>query len=117
MPPTLTVREALARAAPVAARRPLLIVSDFDGTLSHTRIDPWAAQIVPGAQRALRRLSAIDGVHVALMSGRVALDLATRARIGGVTYLGNHGAERGSLARGARAETLIVAGPDIEGRF
>lgn len=113
--PTLTAREALRRAAPLLGRRPILIVSDFDGTIAQIKIDPWAAAIDPAARRALRRLAALDGVVVAFLSGRTALDLAGRARVGGARYLGNHGMERAALRRGARAETLDVDLPDASG--
>jgi trehalose-phosphatase len=86
----------------------MLVVSDFDGTLAKLNIDPWAARILPLARRSLRRLAATPGVHVALLSGRTAIDLAARARVGGAVYLGNHGAERGHLERGRRAEGLQV---------
>jgi trehalose 6-phosphate phosphatase len=64
--------------------------------------------MLPLARRALRSLAGSRGVHVALLSGRTALDVAARARIGGVTYVGNHGLERGLLARRQRAERLRV---------
>jgi trehalose 6-phosphate phosphatase len=89
-------------------RRPVLIVSDFDGTLAQLNLDPWAARILPLARRSLRRLAAVPGVNVVLLSGRTATDLAMRARVGGATYLGNHGAEQGYLARRRRAEGLGV---------
>jgi trehalose 6-phosphate phosphatase len=104
----VTARDALTRLAPLVARRPLLLVSDFDGTLSRIVLDPWGAAIVPGARRALRRLASVPGVHVALLSGRTVLDVASRARIGGATYVGNHGMERGGLERGGRAEGMSV---------
>ena len=88
--------------------RPLLVTSDFDGTLAVPHMDPWAAAIVPTARRALRRLAAIDEVHVALLSGRTASDLSRRVRVGGATYLGNQGLERGWLSRGQRAESLGI---------
>jgi trehalose 6-phosphate phosphatase len=116
-PAFLTAREALRRAAPLLRLRPLLVVSDFDGTLANLQLDPWAARIVPAAQRALRRLATIDGVHVALISGRQSLDLAARARVGGIDYLGNHSLERGSLARRAQAETLIVRSDDSPAEY
>jgi trehalose 6-phosphate phosphatase len=83
-------------------------VSDFDGTLSRVHPDPWAATILPLARRALRALAGRPGVIVAILSGRTAPDVAGRARIGGAHYLGNHGLERGELARRARAEGLVV---------
>lgn len=104
----VTARDALRAVEPCLARRPLLIVSDFDGTLSRIVMDPWAARIIPGAQRALRRLARTDGVRVVLISGRLARDLAGRARIGGITYVGNHGMERGALALRGRPGNLHV---------
>ena len=98
----------------VDGRRPLLIVSDFDGTLSPIVLEPTAARIVPAARAALRRLARLaetrpERVRVVVLSGRGARDVAGRVRVGGVAYHGNHGIEAGSLARGSRAEQLEVA--------
>lgn len=103
------VGQAVAFAADHLARRPLLVVSDFDGTLSHIVDDPWGAAILQLGRRALRTLAGLPGVHVAVLSGRSAADVAARVRVGGVTYLGNHGMERGHIARHGRAERLRVA--------
>jgi trehalose-phosphatase len=100
------VQEALELALEHVRRRPLLVVSDFDGTLSNIVQDPWGAQIVPLGRRALRRLAGRPGVHVAVLSGRTAADVAARVRVGNVTYLGNHGMERAFLPRGGRPESL-----------
>lgn len=108
LPGTTTARAALERAAPLLDRRPILVASDFDGTLANLDLNPWGAHILPAAQAALRLLAAIPGVHVALISGRTAPDLAARARIGGATYVGNHGQERGDLPRRGRAASLRV---------
>ena len=108
-------REALTLCGPLLSRRRLLIVSDFDGTLSPTVADPWAAAIVPAARRALRALAGRPGVDVALLSGRTASDLATRVRVGGARYLGNHGIERAVLPRRGRAERIVVALPEDAG--
>jgi trehalose-phosphatase len=120
-PRSITAREALGRAGPLLAtaaprdaRRPVLVVSDFDGTLSQIVDDPWAASMLPLARRSLRTLVGTPGVHVAVLSGRTALDVAARARVGGVTYLGNHGLERGLLPRRQRAERLSVDVKDAE---
>lgn len=107
-PALVSSREALERCEPFRQRRPFLIVSDFDGTVSRIVLDPWGAEIVGGARRALRRMAALPGVHVTLLSGRLARDVAARTRVGGATYVGNHGMELGRLARGGRAETLEV---------
>lgn len=102
----VTVDEALDAALGHLARRPLLVVSDFDGTLSRIVDDPWGAAILPLGRRALRTLAGLPGVHVAVLSGRSAADVAARVRVGGVTYLGNHGMERGFVPRGGRPERL-----------
>jgi trehalose 6-phosphate phosphatase len=106
--PLRSAADALALAAPMLGRRPVLVASDFDGTLSHSVMDPWGARILPLARRALRDLAVIPDTHVALISGRTAADLVGRVRIGGATYLGNHGVERGHLPRRRRAESLAI---------
>ena len=97
----------------VAARPPLLIVIDFDGTLAIGSRDPAVARIEPLAQRALRRLGGLSTTHperlqLAVLTGRIVADVAARVRVGGVEYLGDHGLEHGRLARGGRAERLTV---------
>jgi trehalose-phosphatase len=92
---------------------PLLVVADFDGTLAVGARDPSVAFIEPVAQRGLRALARVAAehprrVHVAVLTGRVVLDVAVRVRVGGVEYLGDHGLEHGTLARGGRAEGLRV---------
>lgn len=102
----ITVRAAVELAAEHLKRRPLLVVSDFDGTLSNIVNDPWGASILPLGRRALRALAALDGVHVAVLSGRSSADVAARVRVGGINYVGNHGMERGFVARRGRPERL-----------
>ncbi len=104
-----TALEAMGIARAMLAQRPVLITSDFDGTISVPRMDPWGATVLPRAQRALRQLAAIDGVCVALLSGRTATDLSGRVRVGGADYLGNQGLERGRLRRRQRAGSMVVA--------
>ena len=96
------------------APRPLLVVSDFDGTLSAIDPDPLGARIDPLGKVALRRLARIaavrpDQVRVFVLSGRAALDVASRIRVGGLHYLGNHGLEGAPLPARVRAERLAVA--------
>ena len=93
----------------------LLIVTDFDGTLAQIDPDPMGSRIEPLGRSALRRLSHLearqpDRLRVVVLSGRAALDVATRVRVGGIGYLGNHGLEGGTLPRGVRAERLEVSG-------
>jgi trehalose 6-phosphate phosphatase len=104
----------------VTARPPLLVVTDFDGTLSPIVQDPLGAVIEPLARTALRRLARLsesrpDRLAVVVLSGRTSVDVAARVRVGGVRYLGNHGLEAGRLRRRMRPETLAVrADPTLE---
>jgi len=102
------VRAAVEAAAAHLSRRPLLVVSDFDGTLSNIVNDPWGASILPLGRRALRTLAALDGVHVVVLSGRSSHDVAARVRVGNVSYVGNHGMERGFVPRRGRPERLAA---------
>ena len=78
----------------LAARRPLLVASDYDGVLAPLVGDPSAAVPLPGVAEALGRLAAVDGVTVALVSGRGVADLqATSGLTGHFRWVGSHGAE------------------------
>lgn len=97
----------------VAARPPLLVIADFDGTLAPGSRDPGAAVIDPVAQRALRRLARLgaaapDRVQVVVLTGRVVADVAARVRVGGIDYLGDHGLQSGHLPRGGRPSSIVV---------
>ena len=62
----------------------------------------------------------MPGVRVVLFSGRTAADLAGRTRIGGVTYLGDHGVERADVPRGFRLAAMRIAtmpATDVEQRI
>ena len=102
----ISVRAAIERAMSHLERRPLLVVSDFDGTLSRIVDDPWGAAVLPLGRRALRLLAGMSDVHVVVLSGRTATDVAARVRVGRVTYVGNHGMERAFLRRRGRPERL-----------
>jgi trehalose 6-phosphate phosphatase len=70
------------------------VASDYDGVLARLRDDPAAAGPEPGVAEALTRLSRVDGVTVALVSGRGVADLqATSGLSGDFRWVGSHGAE------------------------
>jgi trehalose 6-phosphate phosphatase len=113
--------------AEVAARRPLLVASDYDGVLSELVDDPSAAVPAPGVAEALARLAAADGVVVALVSGRGVADLQrTSGLTGPYRWVGSHGAEfdgpltgeladrRDDLARTLAPVVAEVAGARLE---
>ncbi|MGY1736916.1 trehalose-phosphatase [Geodermatophilus sp. SYSU D00684] len=91
----MSVPEGTAAAlAAVAARRPLLVASDYDGVLAPLVGDPSAAVPSPGTAEALARIAAADGVTVALVSGRGLEDLRTVSGLTGpYRWVGSHGAE------------------------
>jgi trehalose 6-phosphate phosphatase len=109
--------------ADVAGRRPLLVASDYDGVLSPLVGDPSAAVPAPGVAEVLDRLAAVDGVTVALVSGRGVADLQrTSGLTGSYRWVGSHGAEydgplTGETAdrRDALAERLRPAVADVPG--
>ena len=91
--------------ASFAHRRPLLVASDYDGVLAPLRDDPSAAGFEVGAADALLRLSRVDGVTVALVSGRGVADLqATSGLTGDFRWVGSHGAEFDGPLTGELAE-------------
>jgi trehalose 6-phosphate phosphatase len=85
----------LAAALPrLAARRPLLVASDYDGVLARLRDDPGAAVPEPGVAEVLARLAVHPQVTVALVSGRGVADLQrTSGFTGPYRWVGSHGAE------------------------
>lgn len=92
-----------------AAPPPLLVVVDFDGTLAVGSRDPAVARIEPSAQRALRRLAAQSPrVAVAVLTGRTVADVASRVRVGGIEYLGDHGLQHATLPRGGRVTSIAT---------
>jgi len=83
----------------IANRRPLLVVTDFDGTLSAIVADPAAARLIDGAEQILVRLADFPGVRIAVMSGRGFIDLSERVgRHPSIFLIGSHGAEYGGPA-------------------
>jgi trehalose 6-phosphate phosphatase len=78
----------------LAGQRPLLVASDYDGVLARLHDDPSAAVPEEGIADVLARLAAVDGVAVALVSGRGVDDLRTTSRLSGsFRWVGSHGAE------------------------
>ena len=106
----------------LAGRRPLLVSSDYDGVLARLRDDPSDAIPETGVAEVLARLAAVDGVTVALVSGRGVADLQSTSGLSGpFRWVGSHGAEfdgplTGELAgrRDDLAERLapLVAGTE-----
>lgn len=80
-------------AAKVAEAPCLLIMLDYDGTLSPIVQRPSEATVAEGTLELLERLSDLPGTAVAIISGRAIDDLRTRILCGGIVLFGNHGLE------------------------
>jgi trehalose 6-phosphate phosphatase len=112
--------ELAAALAGLAGRRPLLVASDYDGVLARLRDEPAEAVPEPGVAEALARLAAVDGVTVALVSGRGVDDLRTTSGLSGpYRWVGSHGAEfdgplTGELAD-RRDELARLLAPLVQG--
>ena len=111
-----------AELADLAREERILVVLDFDGTISPIVPVPSDARPLPGALDRLEQLGAIPGTEVFLLSGRARADLAQVSGAGRVAGLiGSHGQESGAdvpltaqesaLLTGIRAEVMsTVAG-------
>ena len=103
----------------LAGRRPLLLATDYDGVVARLRDDPAAAVPEPGAAELLTRLAGVDGVTVALVSGRGVADLqATSGLTGPFRWVGSHGAEFDGPLTGelqeVRDELVAALAPLVE---
>jgi trehalose 6-phosphate phosphatase len=103
----------------LATRRPLLLASDYDGVLARLVDDPAAAVPEPGVPELLARLAAVDGVTVAVVSGRGVADLQrTSGFTGPFRWIGSHGAEFDGPLTGelqaARDELVAALSPLVD---
>lgn len=97
---------ALLRAAP----RPWLVGVDVDGTLAPIAERPEDARLATGARAALTALDRVDGVTVAVVSGRSLTDLEVHFRLPHrLVLVGSHGAETSSSSGRTEAETTRLA--------
>jgi trehalose-phosphatase len=74
------------------ARR-ILIMSDFDGTLTPIALRPEEATIPERTKELLQALAQQPRVVIGIISGRALDDLRSKVGVEGVTYAGNHGLE------------------------
>lgn len=93
-PATFSTVADVAGAVLAGGRRPLLLLSDFDGTLCEFRDDPEAVRLPAARGAALSTLAARPDVSVGIVSGRRVADVRRRAGLEGpVYYAGLHGME------------------------
>ncbi len=73
--------------------RHILLLIDYDGTLTPIVEKPESADLSPEVKECLQRLAVIPSVALGIISGRTLTDLAERVGIKGIIYVGNHGLE------------------------
>lgn len=74
------------------ARR-ILLLTDYDGTLTPVVDRPELANLAEETRRLLMALAGQRRFTVGIISGRAMVDLKDKVRIRGIIYAGNHGLE------------------------
>jgi trehalose-phosphatase len=77
----------------VRSAKHIALFLDFDGTVSPIVKAPELAAIDPQIKSMLEQLRGLEGVQIAIVSGRKLIDVRARAGIDGIVYAGNHGLE------------------------
>jgi trehalose-phosphatase len=71
----------------------VLVISDFDGTLTPIMPRPEVVQLAPEPKHLLKELAKWGRVVIAILSGRALDDVRQRVGVDGLIYAGNHGLE------------------------
>ena len=71
----------------------ILLLSDYDGTLTPIVERPEMANIKESTRRLLQSLVFQPHLTLGIISGRALIDLKNRVNVSGVIYAGNHGFE------------------------
>ncbi len=108
----------------VVGREPILLLLDFDGTLSEIAPRPEQATLCPGNQLLLCQLANRPEFVVGVISGRSLQDVEARVNVPGLVYAGNHGLEIRGLGldyrhpdADAASRTISQASHDLEIRL
>ena len=111
-------------AARIEQSTAILVGLDLDGTLTAIRPRPKDVVLEPRVREILGRLSNMDRVIVAIVSGRSLVDVRQRVNLPGLVYAGNHGLEihgpgidRVDPAAAALADRLAVLTNEIQTRL
>ena len=71
--------------------RSLLLMTDYDGTLTEHVPNPWDARLTDSVQGALSALARSPQIRLAVISGRDLGDVNARVGVPGAVYAGCHG--------------------------
>ncbi|MDA0263427.1 MAG: trehalose-phosphatase [Chloroflexi bacterium] len=91
MPHLLNVWPSVSRQ--LAAASHVLLLFDYDGTLTPIVARPEMALLPQDTRRLLAELAGMDRFTVGVVSGREMADVAEKVGIPGLVYAGNHGLE------------------------
>jgi len=78
----------------------VLLLTDYDGTLTPIVEKPELAVLSPETRKLLRALAKNRQYTVGVISGRALADLKSRVGVDGIVYAGNHGLEIEGLGSG-----------------
>ena len=110
------VAEVLAALERRPERAHLVVLSDFDGTLTTFNVDPSRSHLRDETRQALESLSSRDDVTVGLVSGRRLDDLERRASLPPEVYLaGLHGLEIRHGSDAWHHPDLLESGDVVDG--
>jgi trehalose 6-phosphate phosphatase len=73
--------------------RHILLILDYDGTLTPIVERPELADLPQDARRVLEALAGKQRLKLAIISGRALADLKQKVAISNIIYAGNHGLE------------------------
>lgn len=73
--------------------RRVILLLDFDGTITPIRRRPGMAVLRESTRGLLESLAAAPGVSVCIVTGRSLRDIRARVKVKGVSYVANHGLE------------------------
>ncbi len=91
----------------------LLLLSDYDGTLTPIVNHPRAAVLDAGVRSTLARLAGAPRVAVGLLSGRALDDLRGRVQVSGIVYAGSHGLDVEGAGLAFRHPGATALGPRL----
>lgn len=89
----------------------LVVLLDYDGTLTPIVDDPAAATLAPATREAMERLG--QELPLAIVSGRDRADVEQHVGIEGIAYAGSHGFDI-HLPDGTRREIAAAHGEDLD---
>lgn len=96
-----------------AGQSAILLLLDFDGTLSEIAPRPEDAALRPDNAPLLTGLARCPGCTVGVLSGRSLDDVSHRVGVSGLVYAGNHGLEIEGAGRRYQHPAAVAAIPAI----